>query len=469
MKKYFLFFIFFQVSLHVSGQADIWEAVITDGFSSSKNYNIVGFAEFKDTLYATCGRKLPGVAEMWRSADGLNWEEVIYDKFTSTTKGIASINATLLGGGYMWIGTGDLTYGTQIYRTQNGTDWIPISKKGFGDSDAASPTPNMVLFKGSNDTIEYLYAASNSHGGPVKSKIWRTPYTNTDSLKWDLLIDFNNKDTGVTQITYFYIWNNKLYFGGNGDSLLYESGDGINFTANKGVASDFLSSDLLIACLIDFNGFLYAGTNNQTAYGGQLYRTKNGTGWDNITALLPDHGKVDTEIHAIDTSNGYLWIAPYTDTLLSASGMPVWRSTDNTVSAFVQSNIDGFGSMDIDGENPGLFGFKGWEYFGGPDYVNGAQIWRTQILSAIRETDVNNNSFHVHVKDKIIKVTYESKDKDDVAILIYNASGQLMAKKSYIVHEGVNTIEVNCTAFSNGIYFMKLVNSKQSTSSKVGL
>ena len=41
---------------------------------------------------------------------------------------------------------------------------------------------------------------------------------------------------------------------GDWEQVIYDS------SANSGVSNDFLSTDLLIACLIEYNGFLYAGT-----------------------------------------------------------------------------------------------------------------------------------------------------------------------------------------------------------------
>lgn len=360
----------------------------------------------------------------------------------------------------IWMATGDLVQGTKVYRTQNGTSWIAISNGGFGNPELWSPTPHMVLFQGTGDAIPYLYAAGNSHGGPAKSIVLRTPYSNTNPTSWDTIVDFNLRDPDVTQVTYFYIWNSKLYFGTNGDSLLFESTDGINFVANKGAASNFYGSDLLIACLVDFHGKLYAGTNNQNL-GGQLYWTNDGNTWNRITSLLPNfEANVDEELHDIDTANGFLWVTPYTDTLNSTSGIPVWRSTDTAVTAFVQSNTDGFGDPNIDGENPAVYGFKGREYFGGPNYVTGAHIWRTDIFTSINETE--NESCKTTVFPNPFSDNANIQFDSDCAaisqLIIYDITGKLILS---FENPTDNQIKIEKNNLNTGMYFYQILTKKE--------
>lgn len=464
MKKLLLFLTISITYLASFGQADTWTSIITNGFWSSQNYDVIGFETFKDTLYATCGRTGAGQAEMYRSGDGVTWTQVLYDG-TPSAKGIASINADTIDGGYMWIATGDIVQGTKVYRTENGTSWIPISNGGFGNPGLWIPTPHMVLFQGTGDTIPYLYAAGNSHGGAEVSMVFRTPYNNTNPNNWDTIVDFNTRDTNVTQVTYFYDWNNKLYFGTNGDSLLYESTDGLNFITNTGVANDFLPSDILIACLIDYNGNLYAGTNNQNpAFGGQLYRTSDGSSWTNITYMLTAAGhqpSVDVELHDIDTANGYLWVTPYTDTLTSTSGIPIWRSTDNSVSSFVQSNTDGFGNPLIDGENPAVYGFKGRQYFGGPNYTNGGQIWRTQLMSGVREINqigCDLNVFPNPISENgILTISMDCDNEYDLALSVFDITGEQVPINHAI---SANGIKIQAKNLKAGLYFFVLSGKK---------
>ncbi|MBL4715433.1 MAG: T9SS type A sorting domain-containing protein [Bacteroidia bacterium] len=435
---------------------DTWSPIVTDGFGSKLNNSVNEFAVFKDTLYACVAITGSGIAEIHRSGtgDAGDWNPVTYDSQTTNIKGIPSINTTTLGGGYMWIETGNAVEGTQVYRTQNGRDWIPISKKGFGNSARWSPSPSMILFQGTGDSIPYLYAGAGSHGGAAKSQVWRAPYTDSDSTKWDLLVDFGTRDTNCTQITYFHTWNNKIYFGGNGDSLLYESSNGTTFVANTGVASDFLTSDQLIACMVDFNGYLYASTNNQ-AIGGQLWRTNDGNSWQNLTSVIDGYdGTRDEELHNMDTSNGYLWITPYTR-VANSNGSPIFRSTDSTGTSFIQSNTDGFGDSNNDGENAVSIGFKGRQYFGGPNSTDGGQIWRTDVLSGMKKaTELNCHSIlspNPFTDNAVISVSHECSGITNVDI--YDMTGRLIKT---ITGLRDNKVIIARGTLPTGMYFYNL-------------
>lgn len=429
-------------------QADNWSSVISNGFGSPQNYDVIEFNIFNDTLYAGCGRTGFGAAQLWRSGDGFNWSQVIYDSTTNSVKGIPAISSD---SGYIWIATGNPAQGTQVYRSQNGINWTPISKKGFGTPALWSPTPNMVLFQGTGDTIPYLYAAGNSHGGPAKSQIWRTPYTNADSTQWSLVVNFNVADTTCTQVTYFYVWNNKLYFGSNGDSLLYSSTDGLNFVADAVVQAAMPGSTRLIACLIDLNGNLYASTNN-VILGGQLWRTDGNT-WTNISSLIPGLGIADEELHNLDTTNGYLWITAYTDTAIS-SGSPIWRSTDNTGSAFVQSNTNGFGDPLIDGENPATIGYQGRQYFGGPNYSYGGQIWRTTVLTGISSIESETDSISIYPNPfSSSAILYSDKNLVNATLSVINCQGQTVMK---ITNINGHEIVLNRDDLLSGLYFVRV-------------
>ncbi len=471
------------------GQPDTWSNIVNDGFGTTQffgmaqTYDIVEFAVFKDVLYAATGRKGPGPAEIWRSAtgDAGAWEKVFFDSATTTVKGIPSMNTTTLGNGYMWIETGNPFEGTVVYRTENGVDWIPISKNGFGDSTSFSPSPHMVLFRGVNDTIPYLYAGSGSHGGAVSAKVWRTPYTNTDPAKWDLMADFNIVDPAATQITYFYVWKDKLYFGANGDSILWESVDGVHFSANKGAGVNFGSpGNGLIACLIDFNGYLYASTNNQQT-GGQLWRTADGLTWEPLTEDAFGYGVKAKELHNMDNANGRLWVTAYTDTAIS-DGSPIWKSTDSAGLLFEQSNIDGFGNPDNDGENPVTIGFKGRQYFGGPNYKDGGQIWRTGVLTGIQEPAGDD---HTLIKSIRLYLNYPNPfnpsttlrfnlpEAREIELTVYSISGQkIRTLVNGYQRTGEHRVQWDGTDESgrrtaSGIYLYRLTAGNQRLSGKM--
>jgi hypothetical protein len=287
MKKHLLLFAFTSISLLSVGQADSWQPIETDGFGNPQNYDIVEFETFNGNIYCATGRSGTGNAQLRYSSTGNSgtWTQIISfsPSLHESVKGFPSFGKTNLGGGIMWVATGS-GIGTRIYRTADGVNFTAISKRGFNNNAGlTTPSPNMVVFQGSGDTIPYLYAGGGSHGASTNAEAWRIPYNSTDSLDWVQLIDFDTVATTATDtvdlISYWCVWNNKIYFTTNGKGQLWESSDGINFTQNMltpfGKYGFGESSQIVIACLQVFNDTLYASTTNKIL-GGQLYRTADG-------------------------------------------------------------------------------------------------------------------------------------------------------------------------------------------------
>lgn len=440
-------------------QADNWYAIETSGFSNTDNPVVHEFMVFKDTLYACLSKTGPGQAELWRSGtgDANDWERVFYDPLNTTTKGIPSISTSNLDNGYMWMMTGDPLDGSRIYRTEDGLNWQPISDYGFGDSTRWSPSPNIQVYQGTLDTIPYLYAGVGTHGGVSSAQVWRAPYNTTNPTDWEIVMDFDTRDPSCTQITYFHIWNNTLFFGGNGDTLLYQTTDGSNFIHNQGVFDYFSNQDKLIACMNTYNGYYYASTLN-FAEGGHLYRSLDGIIWDDLTGNIANYNALrDEELHNLDVSNGYLWVTSYTDTA-NSNGSIIWRSSDASGVNFVQSNNDGFNNSDNDGENAVSIGFKNRQYFGGPNYQQGGQIYRTDefLTSAAFETakiELYPNPINLN---ESLNVTSK---REIVAIQIYTINGQELVENVTISNNSAKVM------FEKpGVYIVKVLTLDESPS-----
>lgn len=392
------FFIIFAVLFPVSllSQTDNWIKV-SGSWETPENYATHEFSEFKDYLYASFAKVSGnlGSAEIWRSQSGSSntWEKVIFDADVKTIKSIPSMNTTTLGDGYMWIACSDQAGGgCVIYRSSDGTNWVKINNNGFGDTNSFSPSPNMVLYQGQGDAVPYLYAGSGSHStsnnGP-SAEIWRIPYTDTNPSKWEKVLDFKDIDPSVTQITYFYIWNNKIYFGVNAGARLFESSNGKTFSENLYLSNAIKGKkNGVIACIIDFDNKLYISTNN-TITGGQLYSSVDGISWMSVTENAFGKGNAVIELHNLDTTFGYLWVTGYTD-IAKLQGCPIWKSNDGK--NFNQSNTDGFGDKNNNGENPVTIGFENHQYFGCPNYANGAQIWRSNMNPLAVSINTKNTS-----------------------------------------------------------------------------
>lgn len=363
---------------------DTWIQVVGDGFGSPSQDTVPEFEEFDGYLYAATSPTGAGLAKLYRSATGdpEDWTEV-----TPALEGDHSIHAfakTTKDGGYLWCGTGGGSAGAMVFRTQDGTNWTPIVERGFGNTPPLTGTsPHFVVYQGPGEPDPHLYVGMGTHGGGIPGQVWRTPYANSNPKSdWTKLVDFSNADgdsysnDDVDTISYFYVWKDRLYFSTNGGAQLWQSDDGTTFAQNEGVGNGFgVPSNFVIASLEVFNDALYATTTNSTL-GGQLWRTSDGKTWQMITGDAFGKGNQVTELRSVRASFGKLWLTGYTDTKISA-GTPVWRSDDGE--NWVQSNEDGFGDLNNNGQNAVTIGFGDYQYWGGPNYVSGGQIWRAKI------------------------------------------------------------------------------------------
>ena len=440
----------------IYAQEDGWEPIIQNGFGIQAQKTIPELEVYNDMIYvATAPLGPPATAMLWRSSNGIDsWEDVTPPLDADVS--IHSFGKTTLGGGYFWLGTGNSTKGAQIFRTQNGKDWIPISKRGFGKSGLIGAAPNMVVFKGSGDATSYLYAAAGSHGSGIPAELWRLPYDSKDSSDWIKLIDFDTVATGmlnkVDLISYFEVWNDKIYFSTNATGQLWESTDGINFTQNMNVGYGFgqAESNVVISALEIFKDTMYITTTNFN--GGQLWRTGDGVTFTNITKDAFGEGAAVNELRKPIVSQDKLWITGYTETTLS-SGTPIWRSDDGI--NWVKSNVNGFGDTLNNGQNASLVGFREFVYFGGPNYTAGAQLWRTPATLGINDVPYKTCRTKLVPNPFSTKAAFdfESECSSIAKIDIFNLTGQHV--KAIVPEHGSEAI-VERGNLNEGIYFYKI-------------
>jgi len=350
---------------------DVWTQIVGDGFGAPIQDTVPEMEVFKGQLYIATSPTGMGIANLYRSAtgDADSWTQITdFSPPLQGDKSIHSFGVTDLGGGYIWAGTGNGVFGGMVYRSADGLSWTAVFDQGFGNSDLTGTAPHMVVFQG------HLYAGMGSHGEGTPGEVWRIPYDSTDPSDAELLMDFNVIDQGVQTITYFYVWKNTLYVGTDAGGQLWESTDGVNFTQNAGVGIGFDDpTNYVLSSLVDYDDHLYATTTNR--FGGQLWRTSDGATWEQLTADAFGKGEAVNELRSLRVSFDTLWLTAYTNTDVSL-GTPIWKSVDGV--NFEQSNEDGFGNVDNSGQNAVTIGFGDHQYFGGPNYVDGGQVWRSQ-------------------------------------------------------------------------------------------
>lgn len=119
-----------------------WDEVVSDGFGDPNNAFVANFTEFKEMLYISTdnfdmGWGLPVTGtQIWRSPSGEagTWEKVFtvnkpeLDKVTSFYQFKGELYAAMEGAGPF-----------QLWRTADGLAWEQVGQDGFGDPNATSP------------------------------------------------------------------------------------------------------------------------------------------------------------------------------------------------------------------------------------------------------------------------------------------------------------------------------------------
>ena len=467
MKKHLLlFYAFSSIALTSSGQTDQWVPIIQDGFGIPIQKTVPEMEVYNDTLYvATAPLAPPATAKLWRSGTGTApWEDVTPP--LGGDNSIHSFGQTSMGGGYFWLGTANTTKGGRIFQSRNGVDWIPISERGFGTAALNGVAPNMVVFTDPNDLITYLYAGIGSHGAGVPGEVWRIPYTSIDSTAWVKLIDFDTVATSISDtvdlISYFEVWNNKIYFGTNAKGQLWESSDGVKFTQNTGVGYGFAPlylNNIVLSAIEIFNDTMYITTTNFS--GGQLWRSADGITFTNITDDAFGEGPAVNELRKPVVALGKLWLTGYTETTLS-TGTPVWRSDDGL--DWVQSNTNGFDDTLNNGQNPSIVGFKNYLYFGGPNYTTGGQVWRTDLTSNIEEASLTDCQIKIAPNpfSDFSIITLDTHCPTAVKVEVYDIHGRLVQA---IGDSFSSQITIKKGNMAPGLYFYRITGKNGGISS----
>ncbi|MBL0268182.1 MAG: NHL repeat-containing protein [Chitinophagaceae bacterium] len=111
-----------------------WAQVNLNGFGDSAN-RISSLGSFGTQLYAGTYNFNGSGSQLWHSTDGKNWSNVMSNGFgDSTNVGIDHLiefNGNLYAG--TWNSTGTGTNGGQIWRSSDGITWEQVVNNGFGD------------------------------------------------------------------------------------------------------------------------------------------------------------------------------------------------------------------------------------------------------------------------------------------------------------------------------------------------
>lgn len=239
-----------------------WQPVTTDGFGDGGNIAITNFAVFKGMLYAGTGTTSVG-AQIWRSKNGNSdsWSQVGPDGpvLSGNVTGFAVYNDVL----YAAIEpAGGLGAPVQVWRSTNGSDWVPVTLDGFGDEFNVS-AGGFSQFRG----YLYLGIRNDTTGG----QIWRTK----DGLNWELVVGDGFGDIDNVKVESLLLHEGLLYaatFNGPTGLQIWRSSDGTSWepvsTNGFGDSSNFAT--LWNNATVEYKGQILIGTWNR-ATGGELW------------------------------------------------------------------------------------------------------------------------------------------------------------------------------------------------------
>ena len=139
-----------------------WGQLNQDGFGDN-NFQIPSVQEFEGFLYAGTWKNVDEVtsAEVWRTADGSNWEKV-------DERGHNGCADLIEFDGYLYCGSWD----GAVWRSDDGIAWQDVVTGGFGD-----PNNGIARFAVYNNL---LYAGT--WNGTTGTQIWRT----NDGAHWTI-------------------------------------------------------------------------------------------------------------------------------------------------------------------------------------------------------------------------------------------------------------------------------------------
>ena len=116
-----------------------WSQVNDDGFGDADNWAVSALAAFNDHLYASTRHEWGEGAEVWscQECDGSDWTQVVDDGFGNSDANYTSALEVFRDLLYFVVGNGST--GLEVWRTADGANWQQVGFAGFGDSNNIGP------------------------------------------------------------------------------------------------------------------------------------------------------------------------------------------------------------------------------------------------------------------------------------------------------------------------------------------
>lgn len=343
----------------VSSQS-LWEpivgggAVVPAGFGDPLNYSTTSISSFNEQSFfgvACVDLSIPQTCpmEIWSIANDGTWTMVTDTGFGNPSNWTPYTMIEFLG--HFYVGTS----GGEILRTPNGIDWERVVDDGFGEPQGVF---ELVIFDG------HLYAGTGL--GSAGAQIWRS----SDGSSWTQVEDDGFGDALNVEVDSMEIFDQRLFVAlaeidiystnpYDGQCEIWSSDEGTSWTKFSDCPGQ--EGNYAAYAMAAFDGFLFVGTSNYMS-GGQIWRTVDGSVWDQVA----DDGPWFL---------GYVTaMAVHDDQLFAAAGDYI-LVTDNGVDWDIYRG-DGFGNTNNHWISSASFAGD-FFYAGTQNTSDGTEIWRT--------------------------------------------------------------------------------------------
>jgi streptogramin lyase len=327
-----------------------WEQTNINGFGDRRN-TLSTLVDFNGQIYAGTGH--PGGAQIWRTNDGQNWNQLLspWTMTNTITLGTISFDS------FLYFGTLNKSTGGEMWRT-SGTLWEKLAFEGFGD-------PNNFGINAFAVFSDTLYTATSNWETGVE--IWRSPTGDAEDWSQANSDGFGNNHT--LQDISMDVFQDQLYVGiGREHAELWRTDDGITWTS---VFTDGLgSNNSNVSAMAEFNGEFYIGLINETT-GGEVWRSNNGTDWTLLVTGGLGNSSNTRPDGLILLDGGLILVLSNQNT-----GAEVWRSFDGEIWGLVRPG--GWGDSNnalADYSDKGATVFQDKLYIATMNEANGGEVW----------------------------------------------------------------------------------------------
>jgi hypothetical protein len=314
------------VEVWVSDDGVKFTRIEAGGFGDAANNWVNGFV-FADRLILAVSGARSG-PQLMVSEDGATFHVAVANGIDGTgNTGFSVVREQPIMGGRFYIGTTNPTGGGEIWRTADGLNWERVAEKGIERQTNTSITPYLI-FK------DQIYAIGASMGSLDQLK-GVDVYRSSDGMSWERVVSDGFEQGRERNVTAsLVVFRDRLYLTANTMDprilmpghprerlkprgfQLWVSDDGAGWTQ---VGKDGFSA----ATTLYGNTTVIEGAAYLSAFdyhkGGQLYRSEDGVTWT-LIYREPDPSLFGMGGGAIDFKNHLLWL----DHDL-ALGLEIWR------------------------------------------------------------------------------------------------------------------------------------------------